>query len=109
MRTKGARNKNVTERDKLLKIIIEHYNLAKNACSLTNKELAGYLAVENLEKERPIVSSERISNLLQSLKVSKKIKAIYLGCPRGKIIRLIDKACLNEAKEKFIKKYKKSA
>ena len=97
------------EKDKLLKIIIEHYNLAKNGCTLTNKELAGYLAVEKLDEERHIVSSQRTSALLSSLVRAKKIKINYLGYPRGKIIRLIDKLCQNEATLRFIEKHKRNA
>lgn len=96
------------EKDKLLKIIIEHYNLAKNGCTLTNRELAGYLAVEKLDDEKHIISSQRTSTLLSSLVKAKKIKINYLGHPRGKIIRLLDKVSQNEATLNFIKKYKKN-
>ena len=99
----------IKEKDKLLKIIIEHYNLAKNGCTLTNKELAGYLAVEKLDEEKHIVSSERISALLGSLVKAKKVKINYLGHPRGKIIRLLGKVSQKETVKIFVEKHKKSA
>jgi hypothetical protein len=102
----------IKEKDKLLKIIIEHYNIAIDGCNLTNVKLAEKLAIENLnfDNKKHTVTSERISYILRELKKDKKIEIKeYFAHPRGKIIKLIDKVCRNEATKIFVEKHKKSA
>jgi len=91
----------IKNRDRLLEVIKENYDLAKKGCALTNKELA-----EKFQKEKRIVSSERISYLLKELIARHKIEITHLGGPNGKIVRL---SGLNKANKVFSKKLKNNS
>ena len=97
------------DKDKLLKIITENYNLAKNGCFLTNRQLAAHLAIEKFAEEGGEMKVEAISRLLSALVRKEEIMIIHFGGSKGKRIILVNKVCRNEASKIFVKKHKKIA
>lgn len=96
------------DKDKLLKIITENYNLAKNGCFLSNRQLAALLAIEKFAEEGGEMRVEAISRLLSALVRKKEIRIIHFAPSKGKRIILVNKVCRNEASKIFIEEHKKS-
>ena len=96
----------IKDKYRLLKIIAENYNLAKNGCFSTNRELAAYLASEKFAEDMKV---ETISRLLSALVRNKKIKIIHFGGKKGKRIILVNKVSQKETVKIFVEKHKKSA
>lgn len=97
----------IKDKDKLLKIITENYNLAKNGCFLSNRQLAALLAIEKFAKEGGEMKTGSISRLLGALVRKKEIRIVHFGGSKGKRIILVNKVCLNETSKIFVEKHKK--
>jgi len=99
----------IKDKDRLLKVITENYNLAKNGCFLSNRELAAYLAIEKFAEDGGDMKVEAISRLLSALVKKKEIRIIHFGGKNGKRIILINKVSQKEIVKIFVEKHKKSA
>lgn len=99
----------IKDKYRLLKIITENYNLAKNGCFSTNRELAAYLAIEKFAEDGGDMKVEAISRLLGALVRKKEIRIIQFGGKKGKRIILVNKVSQKETVKIFVKKHKKSA